>query len=295
MKMARCIGAALAVCLLAAAGCASLVNNAGLALDGRAFDQKTLAVYRGDGVEARRVIGRDGVEALALRVAAFPGLTLHASAPDASGIFSFVSARILSSHAGGWSEVDVELVGEGAVDTQWDRAILRAGVPPDRGAVTAGHYRLGETRASGDEALRSLRARGERVDALTGWMRERRGVPVFADRGGFAAYWRPLLLPETVSKKIAPVVVAFAERPVTGGGDGGDDDGAGDGTGWVVAEDLRWSRDYTRALFPEGLWEYRDSGALLRDWEEALEWIYLEYSWERIFAQLGEAGLEKVR
>jgi hypothetical protein len=35
-------------------------------------------------------------------------------------------------------------------------------------------------------------------------------------------------------------------------------------------------------VFPEALRPLRDSGAMLRDWEEASAWIYLEYSWESL-------------
>jgi hypothetical protein len=50
----------------------------------------------------------------------------------------------------------------------------------------------------------------------------------------------------------------------------------------VMTDDIKWNTDYTQRLFPEELWPVRNSGTMLRDWEEALAWIYLEYEWKNI-------------
>jgi hypothetical protein len=65
---------------------------------------------------------------------------------------------------------------------------------------------------------------------------------------------------------------------------------------WEKAEDIRWNTSYTRRILPEALWGIRNSGTLLRDWEEALEWIYTECYWTSITEMLAkETVLEKTR
>jgi hypothetical protein len=64
---------------------------------------------------------------------------------------------------------------------------------------------------------------------------------------------------------------------------------------FVRADSINWNRSYTERAFPEELWEYRNSGALLRDWEEAAAWIYVEYAWDSIIASFNEIKLEKIK
>ena len=65
---------------------------------------------------------------------------------------------------------------------------------------------------------------------------------------------------------------------------------------WVKAEDIRWNTGYTERVFPEHLREIRNSGTLLRDWEEAVEWLYVEYEWDRLTEMLsGETVLYKTK
>ena len=88
-------------------GCASLVETAGGALDGSAFAEEELAVYRlawtegytgaegeapdreeSGSVEVRRLRrGADGSEFLAIYPGALPNLRINAAPPDAEGRF----------------------------------------------------------------------------------------------------------------------------------------------------------------------------------------------------------------
>jgi len=52
------------------------------------------------------------------------------------------------------------------------------------------------------------------------------------------------------------------------------------------ADDIRWNTGYTERVFSEELWPVRNSGTLLRDWEEAIFWLYLEYEWDSITEKL---------
>lgn len=272
-------------------GCLSLAGKAGRALDGSAFEGKTLAIYRaepegGGGkkkpeTELRLLRGKDGREYLEFIPGAFPYLRLRGSAPDGEGNFYLSSLRFLSGHVSGWNEFTLDLSGTGQFIPRDANGNATGNVPGDaRGdarfqlhaspepvQISEGKIRRNSERISGEQALSALRNRYERILALTGWMREQ-GPPLFKDSGAFESYWKPLLLPELVSGR---------KRP------------PGWNTGnaqWVRAEDVRWNTQYTQALFPESLRVLRDSGALLRDWEEALPWIYFEYEREGFMESL---------
>jgi hypothetical protein len=99
-------------------------------------------------------------------------------------------------------------------------------------------------------------------------MRQRENAPEGMNRSGFEQYWKPVLLPEMASRK---------KRPP---------DWKQEGDSFVWAEDVRWNTGYTERVFPEELRPVRNSGTLLRDWEEAINWIYWEYEWESIVQAL---------
>ena len=109
-------------------------------------------------------------------------------------------------------------------------------------------------------------------------MREQEDVPRFRNIKEFDDYWQPLILPEVVSSRRRPAAWTA------------------EGAVWVRAEDISWNSSYTEMIFPEELLRVRDSGTLLRDWEETLDWIYFIYSWDDIFGFLAaDIDLEGVR
>jgi hypothetical protein len=88
------------------------------------------------------------------------------------------------------------------------------------------------------------------------------GTGTFANQRAFEKYWKPILFPELVSPKKRPAAYTAGEPR------------------FVRGEDIRWNAAYTQAVFPETLRPLRDSGTLLRDWEEAAAWIYLTAEWD---------------
>jgi len=100
-------------------------------------------------------------------------------------------------------------------------------------------------------------------------MDSNKAAPKDMDIEKFEKYWKPVLFPELVSRKYRPA-----------GWQQENDQ-------WNRAESINWNKTYTERLFPEELWEIRNSGTMLRDWEEALDWIYNEYEWDRIQETLG--------
>jgi hypothetical protein len=271
-------------------GCVSLTNMAGRVLDGSAFEGKTLAIYRagpeggaepgrkkGPETEIRLLEGKDGREYLEIYPGAFPHLYLRGSAPDGEGNFYLGSLRFLSSHVSGWNEFTLDLAGTGRFVSQNSTARFVLLPPIEPVQISEGKIRLNSEGISGDRALNALRNRHERILALTEWMRAG-DPPLFSDIRAFESYWKPRLLPELVSpkKRLPPWDAGSAV--------------------WARAGDVRWNTQYTGTLFPESLWEFRNSGALLRDWEEALPWIYFEYEREHLMESLqGELIFFKIK
>lgn len=258
--------ASLAPILLCMA-CVSLVEQGARVVDGSLFAEKTLALYQGAGVELRLTRARDNTEYLLMNLAAFPFITLRA-VPDESGRFQLVAFQFLSSNFNGWNEFTLDLAGSGVLSIMEAEARLRIDTLIS-GDISAGEILHNGARLSGEAALSNLRNRAERIRALVAWMRDIT-APAFRTQSAFEAYWKPLLLPE-----LTPV----AERPVIW---------TRQNAVWKHAEDVAWNATYTATMFPEALWTLRDSGALLRDWEEAVTWIYFVYQETYIAAEFSK-------
>jgi hypothetical protein len=170
----------------------------------------------------------------------------------------------------GWNEFPRGLSGGGLLRVEGDRAILRLEGAVDPLDITGGKIRQKDTRLAGEQAIQALRNREDRITALTQWMHAQERVPAFTGQREFEKYWKPILLPELVSRR---------KRPETWNETG---------AVWARAEDVRWNLSYTEKLFSGELQKVRNSGTLLRDWDEAASWIYLEYEWDKIISLLGE-------
>ena len=253
-----------------------MVQKGGELLEGNAFSEMELACYRSvkagkaPTIELKEKRLYDGKTAVEITSSQWPGLTLRGSPPRGNGSIDLYEADILSSHVQGWNELTLEIKGKAVFwDPKKTGGMLRIDGEVERIRVTSGKIRLKGSRLTGDAALTVLRNRRERILALTEWMNswtETNGEnPVSGTQKEFEDHWKKLLFPELVSKKKRPP--QYSE----------------------------WGRRYTEYLFPETLWEYRNSGALLRDWEEALPWIYMEYSWNYIFSSISDTNLEKTR
>jgi hypothetical protein len=268
-------------------GCVSLTEKAGQVLDGTLFAGKTEALYRAEAVRVRQERRRDGTEFIEIIPGAMPNLRLYGDVPGAEGGFSLRRLSFFSSNLSGWNEFSREILGGGTLRAGGDGAVLHLDGKPEVLDISAGRIRRQEARLTGEEALTALRSREERIRSLTEWMRLRDPEREFPDQRAFEAWWKPILFPELVrAKKRPPEWTAL------------DPEGAGqDGEApWVMGEDVRWSTRYTGAVFPEELGPVRNSGTLLRDWEEAAGWIYFQFEWDRIMESLtAEIRLTKVK
>jgi hypothetical protein len=268
-----------------------MAEAGGRVLDGSAFAEKILAVYREEpkkGTRVDRVSDKAGQEFIVISIDQMPNLRIRCSPPDAGGNFFVSSLDFLSPNYSGWNEFTLELSGsgsfvEGGSSGGGQGAVLQLREPLETLDIKEGKIRRGSARLNGAPALTALRNRRERIAALTQWMEERSGPSGFSDPADlvdpadpqdprdFEAHWKPLLFPELYKPKDR--IAAWAET----------DTGAGE---WVLGEDIRWSAAYTEALLPEPLWPARNSGTLLRDWEEAAAWIRLEFEWNTVVKYL---------
>jgi hypothetical protein len=259
-----------------------LTEKSGRLVDGSAFAEKTLATYRNESLEMR-VVRADKQDALIITLDEFPYLSIRAGVPDgATSNISvpFVSRTFLGGSFSGWNEFTQELAGSATLRWTGNLAYLNLETALEAGAIVNGKIQHNGTKYAGSEALASLQHREERINALVAWLRSQDGAPDFADEETFAAYWKALMLPEVVSaKKRPPAYTALIKDSAS--------------AQWTSG--VKWNQTYTKSLLPEELWPLRDSGSLLRDWEDAHCWIYFEYQWERIEKSLREINLIKER
>ncbi|GHV51316.1 hypothetical protein AGMMS49579_06400 [Spirochaetia bacterium] len=273
------------VILLLLGGCSSLswlVERGGRVLDGAAFKEKVLGVYREEprrGVQvSRRQVRKGGEEIITIISDWMPNLSFRASMPAFSDIvdlstggrFELNSLYFLSPNLTGWNEFTLELSGSGNLTVTGTGATLHLDMPVEKIAITEGKIRRDNNRINGEQAITALHNRQERISVLTEWMHAQNPPADFKDQTEFETYWKPIVLPELVSAK---------KRPP---------DWPGENAAWIFADDIRWNTTYTQARFPEELHKVRDSGTLLRDWEEALSWIYFDYEWDRLIASLNK-------
>ena len=269
------------LCPLLFAGCASIIQKGGELLEGSAFDERSIAVYQSDRadwgktIEVRELESKDGVSYLEISSSEWPELALRGTMPDNDGRLHLTEARFLSSHVHGWNEFSLDILGNAffrgtsSVDALFYIFYIDGDV--ELVQIGSGRILLRSNQLSGTAALIPLRNRRERILALNEWMSGSLGDNrIFASQREFEDYWKPRLFPELVSRKKRP-------QEYSGGN-----------ARWARADSVRWNLTYTEDVFPEHLWEFRNSGAMLRDWEEALPWIFMEYSWSNIVSSFNE-------
>jgi hypothetical protein len=249
--------------------CVSVAEKTGQVLDGSAFAEKQTAVYRtarnaDAAMEIREIRNKAGEYSIVITLQQFPAMKIQGTAPDNNGEFHLLALDYRGGNVHGWNEYRLDLAGSGNLVLGETTAKLSVSDEIHTIGISSGRIRRYDTRITGTDALSSLRNRHDRILALAKWMNSRENPPTFNNGDAFEKYWKPILFPEMVSKK---------KRPA---------DWRQENDQWVRAESIRWNTRYTERVFPEVLWAIRNSGTMLRDWEEAVEWIYIEYEWSRI-------------
>jgi hypothetical protein len=263
--------------MLTCSGCFTVMEKAGQILDRSAFAGKKIAVYRaqqdGENMEIALVQG-DGLF-YSVTFAKFPEMKLNTGTPDGNNII-LESMDFLASNRHGWNEFRLGFTGAGTFVLNGDTAILS--IPwMEAVQISSGRIHRYDTRITGTEAVTALNNRRERIVSLCRWMKGDE-PPENISLKDFEKLWKPVLFPELVSKN---------KRPAQWSAETDE---------WERAEDINWNIGYTARTFPEELRMVRNSGTMLRDWEEALAWIYFEYEWENTAAVLsGETVFKRIK
>ena len=256
----------LCIAMLINASCVGLMERTGRILDGSAFEEKTITHYSADNIEISVVENRDAEQSILIILNNFPMMKLRASLPDENNSFFLTSLEYLAGNTHGWNEFTLLLVGDGRLSLG-ETAVLEGLNEIEPIQITAGRIHRFDTRITGDDAVTALHNRRERIVVLADWMISLNGPKAQTIRG-FNNHWKPIIFPEIVSRRNRP-------------------------DGWLQDddilqrdEDINWNTGYTERIFPQELWDVRNSGTLLRDWEEALSLVYLEYNWDNIIELL---------
>jgi len=257
--------------------CYTLADKIGQALDGSASKLKTVSVYETQDKEDDQqeikifvVANKKKEKSIIITLENYPMIKLFGTYPNEDGVFYLTTLEYVAGSVQGWNEYSLELSGTGSLKFE-DTVTLKID-EIESVQITKGRIQQYDTRLTGNDALSALRNRRERVLALTEWMSSLNleKAQTIDDIDDFEEFWQPILLPETVKKR---------KRP----------------NGWLLntdkfqrADSIRWNTGYTERTFPEVLFPIRNSGTLLRDWEEASSWIYLEYKWKNIVELLSK-------
>jgi len=254
-------------------GCVSLMEKTGRVVDRSAFAEKTISAYHSSeenpNIEILIVERKGGEQSVRITIYKFPMMKLYGTVPDRNENIRLNSLEYLGGNTHGWNEFTLEILGEGSLSfVKTAVFMLKGKIEPAQ--ITSARIQRYDTRITGSEAVTALRNRRERISALAEWMRSpENSETAEADNiENFEKHWKPILFPETVSKKKRPANW-LQENDL-----------------FKKAEDIRWNTSYTERIFPEELIHVRNSGTLLRDWEEALSWIYMEYKWDNIIKLL---------
>jgi hypothetical protein len=244
---------------------------------------KTTARYRGKTVEVREISfknqNKQPEQGLLIIPDDFPFFQFRTTQPDRNGLFFFTSLYYVGGTYSGWNEWTQMLSGSGTFRISGNTAYLNIDGSIGTGSFTSAKILHNGDKRAGEEAIASVRARAERIVALAEWMGAFSGDPGhrqrFSNVEAFEEYWKPILFPELAPPDQRPSTYTETDAE------------------WSRAESVRWNRTYTRSLFPEELRPVRDSGALMRDFEEAPAWLYCMYEWQSIEAALKENNLVK--
>jgi len=245
------------------------MEKAGQILDGTAFEEKIIASYKSlnkvgavSDINIFIVENKNSEQSLIFTVKKYPMMKIRASFPNEDGIIYISSLEYLAGSTHGWNEYTLDLIGTGILDLE--NSILDI-EEIETVQISKGKIHRYDTRITGNDALTALRNRRDRILALVDWI-NLTNIPAAQNLNDFEKYWKPVLFPEILKKKNKPEGWEQA------------------GDIYQKAESIKWNISYTERVFSEELWPVRNSGTMLRDWEEALSWIYLEYEWENIIA-----------
>jgi hypothetical protein len=250
-------------------GCISMMEKTGQFLDGSS--EKITALYRAKldsldtDFEIAVVKNKENEQSLLITITKYPMMKIRTTYPNEEGIINLVSLEYISGKNQGWNEYSMALLGTGNFSIVESSANFIVNREIEHIQITSGRIQNRDTRITGDEAITALNNRRERILALAKWMNEQdSNIKYLKNIKNFDEYWKPVIFPELVSRRKKP------------------DGWIQEGDVFQRADSIRWNTGYTERTFTEELRPVRDSGTLLKDWEEALAWIHIEYEWKFI-------------
>jgi hypothetical protein len=268
-------------------------------LDGRAFVYSIKSRYvSSDGRAEVLEVEIKKVTSYVFKFTDFPELEIFTSPPDAEGGITLTEMSYVSSNYHGWIQSKTNLLGAGQIKKQGDILTVSIDSPIEQLDLTQGAIKNNDKVIKGSEALTQARNRQTRIAVLGKWMRENEyaanapplGAPQGASKGkskttpkkdteAFQKYWERILIPETVKKDLRPKKFDYPDDA------------------YKLAGGIKWNTGYTARLFQNEqdaeLGKLRDSGTILRDITEAVDWIQLEFFWDALpFIMSGERKVE---
>ena len=224
-----------------------------------------------------------GSESVRIRGDSIEGATFTGSARlTADGrILSLTAMRWFSNWANGWTEAHLPVTGELLLSPhgrEWSLSVVQ---PPRLGDPVAASIRYFDDYLSGERGREEFAHRWDRILAVVSVLKQRLQERWFEYT---AAPWQPgrpsqaMSFEEAARKFLFPELYGYADPPPRDSRS-------------VRSESISWNVDYTAANFPENLHAVRNSGTMLRDFEECPGLWRLAYCLDELWGRrIGETS-----
>ena len=200
-------------------------------------------------------------------------------------VLSITEMHWFSNWANGWTEARLSATGKLLLSQNgqgWSISVVQ---PPQLGDPAAASMRYFDDYLDGEHALEEFTHRWDRILAVVAVLKQKLHERWFEYT---VAPWKPgrpseaSSFEEATRKFLFPEVYGYSEPPSRDSQS-------------VRAEAINWNVDYTAANFPENLRAIRNSGTMLRDFEECLGLWRLAYCLDELWShRIGEVSFKLV-
>lgn len=173
----------------------------------------------------------------------------------------------------GWTEIRFAASGEISIEKKKIRTIYTITQPLKLEFPEAAKVRFKDTYLTGQDALKAVNNRLSRIESINEVLAEK--FELF-EKKRFNLRCGAYLFPEKYKESIEFFKLDLLSKKILG-----------DGT--------YWNENYTKEVFPEYMWEARNSGTFYRDWEEANDLIYILFNWNIIFKEGQQVKFSKIK
>lgn len=190
---------------------------------------------------------------------------------DESGdIECFVSSLyFLTNWSNGWTEAEVEAFGQLSFKKDSSNSYRCSSLEGiELGEIKKGSIKFFDNYYFEDRARRSIKNKLDRINSMNNFVRDKIKIDYFVtlNKIGTDSYKKAtyeLFFPEFTlnSPYNNPAYKVKSLKDET-----------------ELSETILWNKNYTREVFPENLQTVRDSGSLLRDYEESSELFFMDYN-----------------